>query len=419
MSSITTRALDCGMTLIVESVPGVRSAGLSWLISGGSAREPESLEGLGAMWTDLLFRGAGERTARQHADALDRLGVSRHADVQTFFMRLSGTMLGERVVDALPLYCDMVLAPRMDSSSIEPVRDLCVQAIEALADDPHERVMLRLREKHAPPPINRSGMGRIETLEMIQRDDLLTQWRELANPVGSVIAVAGAADPDAIEARLNELLAGWSGVAADVQWSEPTTRGYHHEQDETNQVHIAVAHDAPRESHADAMLERVLAAVLSGGMSGRLFTEVREKRGLVYSVNASYSTSREYGRVAAYAGTTPEKAQETLDVLMHELRRLSRDSGGVGEVTQSEFDRAVVGMKSTLVMSGESTSARAAALATDWFRVGRPRSLEERAAEVDALTPEMVNDYISRRSLGDVTVVTIGPSALTLSNEKG
>ena len=230
------------------------------------------------------------------------------------------------------------------------------------------------------------------------------------------MAVAGAVEIDPIEARLNELLASWSGSAEEVTWDDHRRGGYHHESDDTNQVHIAVMHEAPREASEHSILERVVAGVLSGGMSGRLFTEVREKRGLVYSVNASYASSRDYGRVAAYAGTTPDKAQETLDVLMGELRRLSNRSGAGDGVTQAEFDRAVVGMKSNLVMSGESTSARAAALASDWFRVGRPRSLEERAADVDALTLEQVNDYVNRRDLGEITVVTIGPGALIGAN---
>lgn len=411
MSTIETRRLNCGMELIVERISGVRSAGLAWLVTGGSAREPDAKEGLGAMWSELLFRGAGSRDARAHADAMDRLGVSRDASVQTFFMKIGGVMLGERVVDALPLFTDMALAPLMDEASIEPVRDLCVQSIEALADDPHERVMLLARLMHAPAPLNRSGMGRIETLEALTRDDLVDEWRRLAKPKGSVIALAGEVDADAAESALNDLLSGWDGAAAEVAWGQPDSRGYHHESDETNQVHIAVVHDAPKESADEALLERVVIAALSGGMSGRLFTEVREKRGLVYSVNASYGASRDFGRVAAYAGTTPERAQETLEVLLEQLRRLTKS--GDGGVTESEFERAVVGMKSKLVMSGESTSARASSLATDWFRIGRPRSLEELSEAIDAVTLDQVNAYVAQRDLGEITVATVGPSALT------
>ena len=409
MTTPISRRLSNGLDLIVEPMPGVRSAGLCWLLPAGSAAEPADLEGLGAMWSELVFRGAGDRDARRHADAMDSLGVRRDADTETYFFRFEGVMLGERVLDALPLFIDMARRPGFHEADVEPVRDLCVQAVESLADDPHERVMILAKARHAPAPLNRSGMGRIETLERITRDDIARHWATRVRPEGAAIAVAGAVDPDAVAARLEELFAGWAGSAPEWDITSDAERGRVHEDDDTNQVHIAVLHDAPKESHADARLERVLASVLSGGMSSRLFTEVREKRGLVYSVNARYAGSRDFGRVAAYAGTTPERARETLDVLLAELRRLTAD-GEAGGVTESEFRRAVTGLKSSLVMSGESTGARASALASDWFRLGRPRTLAERLAEFDAITLDEVNSYAARRTLGELTVASIGPA---------
>ena len=188
-------------------------------------------------------------------------------------------------------------------------------------------------------------------------------------------------------------------------------RAYHHEQDETNQVHIALAYDAPAESDPDCWPERVTTAILSGGMSCRLFTEVREKRSLCYSVYASYAGSQKYGRATAYVGTTPERAQESLDVLTDQLERINTPEG---KVTQSEFDRAVVGLKSRLVMSGESTSARAGALARDHFKLGKARTLADLTAELEAITLDKLNDYLSRRSLGTTTISTLGPAALKL-----
>jgi predicted Zn-dependent peptidase len=170
-----------------------------------------------------------------------------------------------------------------------------------------------------------------------------------------------------------------------------------------------VLHEAPPESSPDAALERVLLAVLSGSMSGRLFTEVREKRGLCYSVHARYAGERDYGTVAADAGTTPERAAESIDVLLDELRRVHTPAGAV---TPEEFRRAVTGLKSRLVISGESSNARAAALASDIHRLGRPRSLEQHAAEIDAVTLDALNAYLRRRSMGRVTVHSLGAARL-------
>lgn len=412
MSEPVVRELSCGMPLVCERIDGVQSAGLTWLVAGGSARDPEELEGLSTMWSEILFRGAGDLDSRGHADALDTLGASRSSNVQTHHLKLGASAMGPRLEEALPLIVDMVRRPRMEAESVEPVRDLCMQELLALKDEPQQRVMLNLRRRHNPSPLNRSGVGTERGLSAIAREDLVERWPETARPRGSIFAAAGDVDIDRLEAALNTLLDGWEGDAPSVETGDAPARGYEHETDQTNQVHIGVSYDSPAERDERSALERLATAALSGGMSGRLFTEVREKRGLVYAVQASYRSDRDYGRTVAYAGTTPERAQETVDVLLGELRRINGPASAGGGIDQSEFDRAKVGLKSNLVMSGESTSARAGALASDLHRLDRPRSLEERVAEIDRITLDQVNDYLSTRELGEITVTTIGPAAL-------
>ncbi len=411
MSRIRTFTLECGMPLLVESMPGVRSLGLTWLVPAGSARDPEARQGASAIWAEMLMRGAGELDSRAQADMFDRLGAARGAGVETFYLGLSGTLLGARLGEVLPLVADMVRRPRFDESALGPARDLCLQAIDAQKDDPQERLMVLLRARHAPPPINRSPLGTREGIERVTASEVKSLWHERARPVGSILALAGEVNADDAARRLDGLLRGWSGVAPAVSWGRPTTRGYHHEREDANQTHIAVAYDAPPEPDAGAWPERLAVAALSDGMSGRLFSEVREKRGLCYSVHASYAADAKYGRVVAYSGTTPPRAQETLDVLLSELKRITT---AAGRMTEDEFRRAAIGLKSRLVMSGESTSGRAAALARDWHKLGRARSLEELAGEIDALTLPRINEHLERRSLGEFTVATLGPEALTL-----
>jgi predicted Zn-dependent peptidase len=145
-----------------------------------------------------------------------------------------------------------------------------------------------------------------------------------------------------------------------------------------------------------------------------LFTEVREKRSLCYAVNAGYAGGRDRGMVALYAGSTPERAQETLDTMLSELERFEHG------VDAGEFRRAVIGLKSRLVMQGESTAARAAALGSDWYRLGRCRSLGELSAEVDAVTLDALNGWIARSMDGRwrerMTLCTVGQSALCASH---
>jgi predicted Zn-dependent peptidase len=148
---------------------------------------------------------------------------------------------------------------------------------------------------------------------------------------------------------------------------------------------------------------RVAVSVLSGGMSARLFTEVREKRGLCYAVGAQYHGLKEAAGIACYAGTTPDKAQETLDVITAEFNRL-----GDG-ISEEEIKRAKVGLKSSLVLQSESSSNRAAGTGGDYYMLGRVRSLDEIKSKIERTTVDSVLEFLRRNQFKDFTVVTIGP----------
>jgi predicted Zn-dependent peptidase len=153
---------------------------------------------------------------------------------------------------------------------------------------------------------------------------------------------------------------------------------------------------------------RLAETILSGGMSSRLFSEVREKRGLVYSIGAHYHTLKDHAGLFTYAGTRPEVAQQTLDVTLGELHRL-----GEG-VTEDEMARARTQLKAALVMQGESTPARANAIASDWYLLGRLRSLQEISDAIDAVVAEDVVGFLKEFPPSPLTVLVVGPEALKL-----
>jgi predicted Zn-dependent peptidase len=409
---IRVRMLECGMPLLVEEMSGVRTAALSWLVPAGNASDPEgeSGDGWSSLLAELAQRGAGGRDSRAFSDALDRAGVQRAVTPAAIHIVVSGTTIGSRLHEALPLFADLVVRPHLPAESLDAVRSLAIQSLESLQDDPQHRVSLRLRERHLPPPFNRSGYGNRVAYERAEIEALRADWMARVRPVGSILAVAGAVDADEIARSLDALLKGWHGTASDVQTSGAPIGGSIHEHDESNQTHIAVGLHAPSEREPESLLCRLATNILGGETSSRLFSEVREKRSLCYSVNAGYAGGRDRGMVALYAGSTPERAQETLDTMMTELGRFEHG------VDEGEFRRAVVGMKSRLVMQGESTGARAAALGSDWYRLGRCRSLRELSAEVEAVTLDGLNDWIGRAMSGSwrdaMTVCTIGKSAL-------
>src|SRR5690606_38623912 len=179
---------------------------------------------------------------------------------------------------------------------------------------------------------------------------------------------------------------------------------------ESNQSHIGLVFPSIPYRHEQYFEAWAAVGVLSGGMSSRLFTEVREKRGLCYTVTASLHTQRDRAGVFCYAGTTAERAQETLDVTHGELVRL-----GEG-VLPGELKRLKARIKSGLIMQQESSAARASSLARDWYHLGRVRPIEELAEKVDHLTAASINEYLSENPPKDFTVVTLGQEPLELPN---
>ena len=171
-------------------------------------------------------------------------------------------------------------------------------------------------------------------------------------------------------------------------------------------MQITLAYDAPIIRDDAYYPARIGQMVLSGGMGSRLFTEVREKRGLVYSVGASYHSLIDHAGIFVYAGTTPARAEETLEVTIAELRKMSDGAD------EAEMARARTQLKSAVIMQGESTSARSEALAADWDHLGRLRGLSEIAGAIDAVTADDVTDCARNWPAKDLTALTIGPEPI-------
>ena len=408
MSEIFQHQLDNGLRLVAEPIPGAQSLAMSFLTPAGVAYEPDDQQGIAEILAEMVCRGAGDLDAKAHSDALDQLGVQRGTSVETVHHSLSATMIGSKLAQALPLLVDMIRRPRLEETALEPTRDLALQALDSLEDEPQQKVFYELRKLHFPQPFGRSSLGVREHIEALDIDQVRAYWQRSFVPGGAVLGFAGRFDWPALKAQVEDLLGDWQGQLPQPVSQEPAPGGYKHEVAQSSQVHIGLAYDSIAETHEDSILQRAATAVLSGGMSGRLFTEVREKRGLCYSVFASYAGHKTYGAVLGYAGTTVPRAQETLDVLVAELKRLSLG------VESDEYERAVVGMKSRLVMQGESTNARARAIVGDQYIYGQPRTLEQWAALVDAITLDRLNNFVKANAPGAMTVVTVGPEKLNV-----
>jgi predicted Zn-dependent peptidase len=267
-------------------------------------------------------------------------------------------------------------------------------------------LLLKLREWHLPSPLGRNTMGKKEELEKLTLDLCKTDHASRYQPGEAILAVAGNVDFDAISSEVEKYFGGWTPKPQTPVKLLPPPGNYHFELTPSEQTHIGIAYPSVPETHDDYYTARMAIECLSGGMSGRLFTEIREKRGLVYSVGASYTSLRGIGTIFGYAGTSNDRAQATLDCFVAELHRLSEG------VKQDELDRAKIGLKASTIMSGESTGARAGAIAHDFFMRGRIRTLKEITDAIDSVSVDQVNAYLKQNKPGPFTIVIVGPKEL-------
>jgi predicted Zn-dependent peptidase len=397
-----------GLTLLAEQMPGMQSGAMTLLVTAGSSSDPSNRSGAATVLADLILRGAGERDNRQLTEYLDSLGLQRSSSVGVHHTRLGCAALADKVIEGLSAYADIVQRPQMPGPGFQAGRDLALQALAGIDDDPRQKLMIKLREWAWPSPYGRTSMGTKESLEALTLEDCKSDLATRFGPKNAIIAFAGNIDFEQLKSEVDKHFGSWKQQPGTTISQTPPPGNLYHVTQESEQTHIGIAYPSITETHPDYYSARMAVEILSGGMSGRLFTEVREKRGLCYSVGASYSSLKEFASIFGYAGTSNDRAQATLDCFIAELHRLSDG------VTNEELDRAKIGLKASTIMTGESTSARAGTIAHDFFIRGRIRTLEEIKETIDAVTVDQVNAYLKRNKPGPFTIVTVGPKPLNV-----
>ena len=410
--SILTHRLSCGAVVVLEPCASVQSAGISWFVPSGTAHDPlgDGQDGLAIMCAEMLERGAGGVDSRVFNDRLDRLGAIREVSVHRMVTRVSASIRGVHMAETLSLLTDLILTPELPESALDPVRSLCLQAIEGLGDDPPSRAQVALHRRALPAPFNRSTYGSASVIRELDIEAIRGAWSARARPQGSIIAISGNIDPEQVVAQLERDLQEWSGAPECSPEPHPIIGGVEHIEQASSQVHLEMGYEAPRVGDPDELPFLAAVRALGSGASSRLFENVRERHGLCYDVHSSYGPSTQYGLCSIGAGTTPERVDRTLECIQEELQRFSEHG-----IRPEEFTRVRRGMKTRLLMLGESTSARAFALALDLHQRGEPRSLGRLAEEIDELSLEQVQAVIESRMdgdwLADPVMVAVGPRA--------
>ena len=400
---IDKQVLKNGMVLLGEPMAGVESVAFDFMLPAGVAMLPEGVCGAANIACDWIFRGAGSRDSRALGDALDGLGLHRSDSVGSAYLAIGATLESSNLADALALYADAILKPHLSDEEFTPARQLALEGVLTLADEPRQMVMLELRKRFYPTPLGRSSVGEIGELERLTAERTRQSIQAGFSLPHTIFTVAGKYDFDAVCKQIDEAFGGCEGTAADGPELGSRAGRYTHIPNDGAQVHIGMMTEASRFTDEDYYNVRVATSVLSGGMSARLFTEVREKRGLCYAIGARYHSLKDAAGIMCYAGTTPEKAQETLDVIVAEFKRLAEG------ISEEELDRAKVGLKSSLIMQSESSGSRAGAIGSDYYMLGRVRSLDEIKERIEATSIESILECLNRNPLDNFTVVTIGP----------
>ena len=322
--SIFHHTYENGLTLIAQPMPWLESAAFSFAVPAGCRFDSEDQVGTANFVCEMVQRGCGKYDSRQFIEALESLGVDYTSSASLYNTNFGGAMQAAQLHDAISIYADVFRRPIFPNDQLEDGRLVCFQEIAALGDDLGQRTLRQLRSNFYGETDGRNCEGTMESVGSITMDNIKEYYQSHYRPNGMIIACAGKLDWESLKSHVGKLFDDWAPKDEPSVEAAPANHGVDHIQHTSEQTHIGIAYPGVAYSHDDYYLNRGAIGVLSGGMSSRLFTEVREARGLCYTVFASCHTLKDKGAVLCYSGTSNERAQETLDVIIEELQKTGR-----------------------------------------------------------------------------------------------
>lgn len=411
-SPLLQHEFENGLTMVGHPMPWLQSAAFSMSVPAGARYDHPEKIGTANFLCEMMQRGCGDLNSRQFVEALQMLGVDLSSNAGNYHTHYGGAMIASELVPTLRITADLLRRPHLPEDQLEEGRMVCLQEIAANEDDLANKAMSNMRSRFYGDPDGRDSDGTLKSIAGITMDDLRRFHESHYRPNGMILAVAGQFDWNEMVNEVGQLFDDWPQQDDPVIVPGVTDRGSHHIAFDSEQTHIVVAFDGYHVSHPDFYLNRCAIGVLSDGMSSRLFTEVREKRGLCYTVFASNHMTRNHAGVFCYSGTTAARAQETLDVIVQELEKLAHG------ITEEELSRLKVQIRSGLISQQESCRSRAGSINNDWFHLGRLRTLDELNETITAITVDDVNAFLAKNPPSHFSLVTLGSSPLELGHHE-
>jgi predicted Zn-dependent peptidase len=373
--------LDSGVRVVTEAMPSVRSVALGFWIGTGSCAETEPQAGLSHLLEHLLFRGSERFGSLEIDQIFDGMGAELNAGTGKETTSVYSRVLDRHLPRALEVMSDMVWRPAFEDADTE--REVVLEEIAMYEDDPQDKVFDVLGKAiFRDHPLGRAIIGRAEVIERTPLEEIAAFHAGRYVPANVVVAAAGSVDHDELVRRVTDSVPGREG-RQDVAGPPPEglSPGVRFERKDTEQYHVCLGGPGLARDDERRFALRVLDNVLGGTSSSRLFQEVRERRGLAYSV---YSFSSQYaraGQVGIYLGMRGDNLAAALEVVGAELRRLPRDPA-----TAEELERSKENVKGRLVLSLESTTARMNRLGSSVLTGVPLLSVDELIARIDAVT---------------------------------
>mgnify|MGYP000906286314 CR=1 FL=1 len=380
--------LPCGIRIVTHAMPHLQSATLGVWVGSGTRNEAADQNGISHLLEHMAFKGTMTRSARQIAEEIESVGGEINAatghEATAYFARVLRPDVGL----GLELIADMLRNPRFEDAELDLEREVILQEIAASRDQPEEVVCEQADEVAYPgQAVGRPILGDPANIRSLDADDLRRHMAVHYTCGNLVVSAAGAVDHARLVRHAEALFAGFNPATAPAAEAASFRGGTRVQARRFEQTHLLLGYESPSIRDPRYIGVQILAAVLGGGASSRLFQKVREERGLCYAIDASASGYMDTGLLAIQAATSRKLLEELMQVTGLELVSIMDEGPSMAEV-----ERAKAQLKAGLLMSLESSGARAEQLARQTLVHGRPLGLADLAAKVDSVTVSSVRE---------------------------
>ena len=396
--------LDSGLTVASDTMSTVESVSLGTWVGVGTRHEPAEINGVAHLLEHMAFKGTKRRSAYDIAQEVENVGGHLNAYTSRETTAFYAKVLADDVPLAVDIIADILQHPTFDPEELHRERGVILQEIGQAGDTPDDKIFDCFQETAYPgQALGRPVLG---TAEIVQRLDRGTLKDYMARHYGSdtmIVAAAGKIEHARFVDLAAEAFAALPEQAGGDTEPASYVGGEFRERRDLEQVHLLLGFEAVGYLDPDYYTASVLSTLFGGGMSSRLFQEVREKRGLVYSIYSFVSAYRDGGLFGIYAGTGENEVSELIPVVCEALSQLSAD------VTDDEVVRARAQLKASILMSLESTGSRCEQLAQQILTYGRPLTIQEVVDKIEAVDAAAVRDLAQRLPSGRPTLASLGP----------